>query len=135
MQAKRCSQCNRVLKKSKLDHTVFFCKICNPMAEANLLKNQIEEAFRQFPEPRIESWWPGGGWEDTALWMCADLWITVQGKGKRIFVVRTIDSLVSLRADPEWQGSYTSEGPLIIVDKITGESIVRGLSHYLSLHG
>jgi len=91
MRAQRCSQCNRVLKKAKLDPTVFFCKICDPMAEANLLKNQIEEAFRQFPEPRIESWGPEGGWEDTALEMCADLWITVRGKGKRTFVVITID--------------------------------------------
>lgn len=134
MRAQRCSRCNRVLKKSKLDPTVFFCKICHPTAEANLLENQIKEAFRQFPEPRIESWWPAGGWEDTALWSAADLWITILGKDKRVFViVVSIDWLIRLRTDPEWRGSYASEGPLIIVDKITGESIVHGISHFLDL--
>ncbi len=133
MQAKRCSQCNRFLRKSKLDPTVFFCKRCDPEAEANLLEKQIEEAFRQFPEPRIESWWPEGGWEETALWANADLRVTVRGKGWRTFLVITIDFLVDLRADPDWQGSYTWAGPLIIVDKITGESVVHGISHYLNM--
>lgn len=103
------------------------------MAEANLLKCQIEEAFRQFPEPRIESWRPSNGWEVTGLWVNADLWVTVQGKGTREFVVITIDGLASLCTEPDWQGFYTCGGPLIVVDKISGETIARGISKYLDI--